>query len=380
MSGMSADGLDLALVRLSGLGPRPGVDLVATRTVAYDAALRARIRGAITGGAREVSTLSFVLARAWAGEVRRFLSEIGVGAPEVDVLGSHGQTIDHVPRGAGPVAATLQIGDGNVLAFETGIVVVSDFRPADVAAGGEGAPLVPFADWVRHAAPGRTRVCVNLGSIANATVVSERLEDVFAFDTGPANALLDGLCRARTGDEEAIDRDGTVSAGGRVRDDALRWLEDRARAFLDRPPPRSAGYDEFGPSRAVDLARAFPGVSLEDLARTAVEHTARTLAGAFERWILPRRPGAREAWTTGGGARNPTLLGRVRETLGALGVQTVVEDDAWVDGKEAVAFALLADATARGLASNVPGATGAARAVLLGKIALPSASGGGGGQ
>ncbi|MFV1958677.1 MAG: anhydro-N-acetylmuramic acid kinase, partial [Planctomycetota bacterium] len=368
MSGMSADGLDLALVRIEGRGERPGVTLLAHATRPYEPALSRRTHAAVTGPTREVSRLDFLLARWWADAVAAFLAAHDVAAADVGVVGSHGQTLDHVPRRAGQGATTLQVGDGCVLAERTGIPTVSDFRPRDVAAGGEGAPLVPYADWVLHAQPGAVVLTLNLGSIANVTVVTERLQDVVAFDCGPANALIDGFVRRASGEERGIDRDGGISARGRLVEAVLADLDAASRAFLDRPPPRSAGYDEFGPALAARLGRQHASVAREDLVRTAVEFTARTVAGALERFVLPAHPRARTVLLTGGGAKNPTLVGALRAHLGARGLEVAVAPGPWIDAKEAVAFALLADATLRGVPAGVPGATGAARAVLLGKI------------
>ena len=293
-------------------------------------------------------------------------------APEaVDVLASHGQTLCHLPPGGDATPSTLQVGDGDVLAERTGLLTVSDFRPRDMAAGGHGAPLVPFADWVLFAEAGRVHVCVNLGSIANVTVVTERLDEVWAFDTGPANALIDGVVRIRTGDAEGIDRGGVIARRGKVHPGALAMLEAQAAPFLDTPPPRSAGYQHFGPPLAEALVAAHPEVSTEDLVRTAVTFTAGTLAAAVGRWIRPRSHGLEALRLSGGGAHNPVLVESIRETLAPHGVAVVCFEPAWIDAKEAVAFAILGDATARAIPAGVPGATGAKHATLLGKISLP---------
>lgn len=370
MSGMSGDGLDLALVRLEGLGPRPAVTLVASTTWPYPGALRARLRAALNATTPEVCALGFDLARTWADRVRIFLADARVDAADVDVLGSHGQTLCHVPRHREGAASTLQVGDGDVLAEATGLLTVSDLRPRDIAAGGGGAPLVPFADWVLYAEPGATVACHNLGSIANVTVVPERLDDVRAFDTGPANALIDGVVRLRTGDATAIDDDGRGAARGRVLPAALAMLARHAAHFLAEPPPRSAGYEEFGPPLAAKLLEHFPDASTEDLLRTAVAFTATTVADAYRRWVVPRHPTLRTVRLSGGGAHNPTLVEAIAASVRDLGLIVSPLRTAWIDAKEAVAFALLADATVRGIPAGVPGATGARRPVLLGKISL----------
>lgn len=371
MSGMSMDGLDLAIVRLRGAPPALGVELVAADTVPYDEALRARLRAATTGTAAEACRLSFDLAERWAGDVRAFLARAGTAPADVDLLGSHGQTLHHTPRAAGAGrAATLQVGDGDVLAERTGLLTVSDFRPRDVAAGGEGAPLIPFADWCLWARAGEVSASVNLGSIANVTVVTERPEDVLAFDAGPANALIDGLARAMPGGHGGIDRDGSLSAAGRVHAPLLDALLARRAGFLEAPPPKSAGFDEFGPALAATLAHDFAAVDPRDRVRTAVEFTAEALARALRRHVRPRFPALARVRVSGGGTRNPTLMGRLRALLTPLGLGVEVLDPTWSQAKEAVGFALLADATLRGAPGNLPSATGARRAVVLGKISL----------
>jgi anhydro-N-acetylmuramic acid kinase len=210
--------------------------------------------------------------------------------------------------------------------------------------------------------------CHNLGSIANVTVVPERAEDVLAFDTGPANALIDAFARRVPGAPGRIDRDGEVSARGAVDDGALATMEDLARPFLDRAPPKSAGFDEIGPALA-DRVLAFHAAERpEDLVRTAVELTARTVARAYERHVLPRFPALRRVLFSGGGTRNRTLVAALSAHLAPLGLSPETLDDRWSKAKEAVAFALLGDETLAGRPGNLPGATGARRPVVLGKI------------
>jgi anhydro-N-acetylmuramic acid kinase len=369
MSGMSADGLDVALVRIGDRPPAPGrrADLLRFETVPYEPALSARIRAAARGTTREVCVLSFDLALRWAADVLRLLDGWGTRPADVDFLASHGQTLDHVPRGSLATPSTLQVGDGCVLAERTGILTVSDFRPRDLAAGGEGAPLVPMADWLLYAREGETSARHNLGNVANVTVVTPRREDVLAFDTGPANALIDAFARLVPGAPGGIDRDGAVSAAGRLDAGAAAALREGLRDFRDRPPPKSAGYDAFG-ADLVARARAAGRGRPEDLVRTAVVVTAECLDDAYARHVLPRFPALREVVFSGGGARNPTLMGLASERLGARGLRVAALPPPMVDAKEAVAFALLGDLTLSGEPGNLPSATGAGRAVLLGKI------------
>ncbi len=371
MSGMSMDGLDLALVRLHGDPPRLRARLLASATAPYPPALRARLRAATRAGVEEGCRLSYDLAERWSADALRFLARTGVPPRRVHLLGSHGQTLVHVPRAAGGGRArTWQIGEGDVLAERTGILTVSDFRPRDVAAGGEGAPLIPYVDWCLWSRPGVVSAALNLGSIANVTVITPDPRDVLAFDLGPANALIDGLARACPGRHGGIDRDGRLSRAGRVVPRMLAALRARRRAFLEAPPPKSAGFADFGPALAADLARAFARVEPRDRVRTAVAFTADCVVGAFRRFLLPRFPGLELVRLSGGGTRNPTLRADLDAGLGALGVRAVALEPRFSDAKEALGFALLADATVRGRPASLPGATGARHAALLGKLSL----------
>jgi anhydro-N-acetylmuramic acid kinase len=193
---------------------------------------------------------------------------------------------------------------------------------------------------------------------------------VLAFDTGPANALIDAFARAAPGRHGGIDRDGKLSASGKVCEGLLAALARERKAFLDRAPPKSAGFEDFGPPLAEAMLRAFPSTSARDRVRTAVEFTALTVAGAYERHVLPRFPGLGVVRFSGGGTRNPTLMARLRDALGALGLRVEALPEAWSKAKEAVGFALLGDETLAGRPGNLPGATGAKRPVVLGKISL----------
>ncbi|MFM8979576.1 MAG: anhydro-N-acetylmuramic acid kinase, partial [Planctomycetia bacterium] len=324
MSGMSMDGLDLALVRIAGRPPGLEVVLEASQTRPYDEALRARIRAATTGGLPEAVRLGYDLAARWAGDVLGFLEAAGVARSDVHALASHGQTLAHLPRAAGAAgggqgAATWQVGDGDLLAELTGLLTVSDFRPRDIAAGGEGAPLVPYADWCLWARPGTASAAVNLGSIANVTVVTADPAGVLAFDVGPANALVDGFARDLAGPHGGIDRDGRLSAQGTVHAGLLAALEAHGAAFAALPPPKSAGFQHFGPAVAAALAARFPGVAGPDRVRTAVEYTARTLAAGLARFVRPRHPGLVQGRLRGGATPNPPLCAAGRAALAAEG-------------------------------------------------------------
>ncbi|HET6230138.1 MAG TPA: anhydro-N-acetylmuramic acid kinase [Longimicrobiaceae bacterium] len=376
MSGTSLDGVDAALVEVGGTGTDDvEMRVVHSLTAPYAEDRREAIHRAILAGTAEATCgLHADLGEWFAEAVLRVCAEAGVPPESVDAVGSHGQTVWHRPPSDGRRGATLQIGDAATIAERTGIAVVSDFRTRDVAAGGQGAPLVPWVDALLFSLPDRARALQNIGGIGNVTRVPPKGsgEDVFAFDTGPGNALIDAAVEIATGGRSTFDRDGRLAARGRV-DEAL--LADLLRhPYFAAEPPKSTGREEFGRPFVVRLAEATEpegdGDWL-DLVATLTELTARTIAGAYRRWVIPR--GLDEVVLTGGGARNPTLVGRIRELLaplpvvdgGALGVDP--------EAKEAVAFALLAWAHLRGIPANVPAATGAAGPRVLGSF-TPGAS------
>jgi anhydro-N-acetylmuramic acid kinase len=366
MSGMSRDGIDVAVVRIEDGEVRPHVTPLAVRTFPYAGALVARLRQAEDAVPAVLCDLERDLTEVWIEAIGETLAGLPAGdAPYV--VGSHGQTVFHRPRSADVPAATLQIGDADLIAERTGFAVVSDFRRRDIAAGGEGAPLIAIADWLLHGEPGTTVACNNLGSISNVTVLPPALDDLLAFDTGPANALVDAFARTDP-DSGGIDRDGTLSARGAVDDDLLLWLYMRRASWLARPPPKSAGYGTFGQALADEALAAHPALAPADRVRTAVEFTAQTLADAYENHALTRFPGLSTVRFSGGGCCNPTLMQAIGAKLGRLGLEVELLPEPWVAGKEAIGFALLADRTVRGLPGNHPGATGARAPVVLGRI------------
>ena len=374
MSGMSMDGLDMALVRLEGLGERPRVALQASATAPYPDALRARLQAARGPRGAASDALDAELPRVWGASIRAWLDEVGIEGAELTCVGSHGQTLWHRPRSEEHPAATLQVGHGALLARELGAPVVADFRTADIEAGGEGAPLVPMAEWILHADDAGTTASNNLGSISNVTVLPPSRDEILAFDTGPANMLVDAFARrCGSGPEDApdIDRDGALSAAGSVDEDVLLTLYVKRAAWLAQPPPKSAGYGTFGPELVEAVLAAHPDAAPRDLVRTAVEFSARTLAEAYDRFVLTRHPELGTVWFSGGGTCNPTLMDAIRAHLEPLGPRVRIVAGALNDAKEAVAFALLADRTWRGLPGNVPSATGARDAALLGEVFLP---------
>jgi anhydro-N-acetylmuramic acid kinase len=365
MSGTSADGVDAALVEVEGAGEATGVRLVDFATRPYAPALRARVVAAGEADAAELTRLHYELGEEFALAALAVIEPARGRGLAVHLVGSHGQTVRHHPRGApGGRAATLQIVEPAVIAERTGLPVIADFRPRDVAAGGEGAPLVPLVDWLLFRARGRVRGLLNIGGIANVTVVGDRLEETYAFDVGPGNMPLDTVVTAWTAGAEAFDRGGRLAAAGRI--DAALVSELLRHPFFAAPPPKSTGREAFGAALVGPLLGRFTGREA-DLLRTLTRFVAEGIADGLRRHV--RRP-VDEVVVSGGGASNPLLLADLREALGATPVRPLAELGLDPDAKEAVAFAVLANETLFGRPGNVPAATGAAGPRVLGKIVL----------
>ncbi len=376
MSGTSADGIDAALVEISPGRALPILLLLRFMVFPFPEVLRGRILRAADdcrGGAGELCHLSAYLGELFARAARAVVRLAGVPMRNVALIGSHGQTIVHLPdpkiEDGIPVRSTLQIGEPSVIAERTGITTVADFRPRDLAAGGEGAPLTPYLHALLFRHPRRDRIVLNLGGIANLTFLPKGhdLRGVLAFDTGPGNVLIDALMARLTGAAITSDLGGRIAASGQVVPRLLRWL--MAHPFLSRRPPKSTGRESFGPALIDALLRraASRGVVEEDLVATVTAFTAQSVALHVRRDLPPGAASA-DLITCGGGAENPMLVKRLQEALPDC--RLLMADEAGFPGRaiEAAAFALLAYLTARGLAGNLPRITGAAHPVVLGKI------------
>jgi anhydro-N-acetylmuramic acid kinase len=365
MSGTSADGVTVAIVDVDG----PRVRLLGHLDVPYTPALRRRIFQLFdpaTSNVQWICRMNFELGEVFAAAVVAAAKRCRVPLASLDVIGSHGQTIYHCPPSRGRGGSTLQIGEPAVIAERTGVTTIADFRPGDVAAGGQGAPLVPMADWLLFAHRTRNRTVQNIGGIANLTWLPAGggLTDVRAFDTGPGNMILDRLAALITRGRQTYDRDGLLAARGLVNPKLLAYL--LRHPFLRRRPPKSTGREEFGlPFTDALLAHAATmGVSALDTLATATAFTAASIARAYR--FLPSPPD--EVILCGGGARNPTLVAMLQRELAPARVLLMDSLGIPVEAKESVSFALLAVRTLRGQPGNVPSATGARHSVVLGKI------------
>lgn len=362
MSGTSADGVDAALVRIE---ERPAVSLVAFASQPYEAEERRRLLEALERGTpRDLALLDVWLGELFARTVEGLLADSGVAARDLDFIASHGHTFWHEPG-----RATLQLGNPAILAERFQVTVVSDFRSRDVAAGGQGAPLVPIADAHLFGHPTRGRILLNLGGMANVTWVPKLgvTQGLVAFDTGPGVAVVDAVVRALV-PETAYDVDGKLAAAGRPLGEVVDLL--LRDPYFEARPPKSTGRELFGEAFARRLIREVrrrdPDAGVNDIVATAVEFSARSVADQIERW-LPRE-GESDVVVSGGGARNAALMARLAACLPGRPVVQFSHLFFEGDAKEAVAFAYLGWLTLQGRPGNVPEATGARGPRVLGRI------------
>ena len=375
MSGTSADGIDVALVRISPGKHKPRIKLLAHHAVGYPAPLRRAVLAAMDTGqtsTAELARLNWRLGVAYAEAVRAAVEKHRL---KIDLVGCHGQTVYHQsksePYAGRNIACTWQLGEPALIGSEMHVPVVSNFRPADMALGGQGAPLVPLLDYVLFADTRRTRVLQNIGGIGNLTAIPAggAPKDLIAFDTGPGNMVIDALMEQFF--EKKYDRGGRVAARGRVLKPIVKKVL-REPFFVARPP-KSAGREQFGAAFTASFAKACnnAGGKPDDAVATATALTANSIALAFQRFVKPlSQPGAVDYIISGGGSRNATLMKLLRECLDPLGCKILLSDAMGVpsQAKEAVAFALLAWQTWHRLPGNIPAATGARRAAVLGEI------------
>ena len=381
MSGTSVDGVDAALVEISGTDSEPKVKLLAFENKPYPPQVREKIFSLFTPAnatVDKVGYMNFLLGEIYAKSALSVIEKAGMKPEEIDVIGSHGQTIWHAPIPESPdgipVAYTVQIGEGSVIAERTGILTVSDFRVADMAAGGQGAPLVPFSEYLLYRREKETILLQNIGGIGNMTVMpaGAKPRDVFAFDTGPGNMIIDAVISAVTGGEKTYDAGGETAAKGRVCNALLDILKEEP--YYRQPLPKTTGREHFGvqyTEKILSWWKENP-IPVEDLLATVTDLTAYSIADAYERYVLPKYR-ASEIIVGGGGSYNATLLRFMKERFAPHGVAVRTQEDLGLssDAKEAVAFALMADCCMRGKANTLPSVTGAEHPAVMGKISQP---------
>jgi anhydro-N-acetylmuramic acid kinase len=371
MSGTSLDAIDVAIVRISGTGSTLRHELLAFHAVAFDAALKRRLMAASEGAMpiRDAFELDADLGQVYADAIAETLAVASIDAAELDAVGLHGQTVYHAPRRS-PAGVTVQIGSAAIVAERLRAVVVNDFRSADVAAGGEGAPLVPYCDFVLLRAPERSRVALNIGGIANITwrPADARAESLVAFDTGPGNMMIDAAMRELRGED--YDDGGALAARGVV---DRAWLDAlMADPYYTASPPKSAGRERFGEEAARRLVRdaSSAGMSDADIVATLTMLTARTIARGVI-GFASRGAVIDEVIVGGGGARNRTMM---RMLEAEMPDARILPADAFgmpADAKEAICFAILANEALLETPANVMSVTGASRPVICGAIRFP---------
>ena len=369
MSGTSADSIDAACVRFEGAPPRLDWELLSFVTLPMTAELRQEIFAAFrpeTGTVDKLCQLNFTLGEWFAKASLEAVKAANLTPAQVDFIGSHGQTVWHIPPNSGEgVASTLQLGNPAVIAQRTGITVVSDFRSRDMAAGGQGAPLVPFVDNLLLSHPTLSRAVQNIGGIGNVTwLPAGGAGEAFGFDTGPGNMLLDRAAEVLTQGQMHCDMDGKMAFAGTVQENFLqKWMSEEP--YFTRKPPKSTGRELFGVQRCDVYLKEMAGLPKEDILATLTAFTARSTAEAYKNF-LPALPD--EVLLCGGGARNPAIAAMLQKELPTSRIGRTEDAGLPGDSKEAVAFAVLGYETMNRRPGNLPAATGAKGPVVLGSI------------
>ena len=369
MSGTSADSIDAACVRIEGAPPRLDWELLSFITLPMTQELRQEIFAAFrpeTGTVDKLCQLNFTLGEWFAKASLEAIKAAKLTPDQVDFIGSHGQTVWHIPPNTDQgVPSTLQLGNPAVIAERTGVTVVSDFRSRDMAAGGQGAPLVPFVDNLLLSHPTLSRAVQNIGGIGNVTFLPAGGKgEAFGFDTGPGNMLLDRAAEVLTQGQMRCDMDGKMAFAGKVHENFLRkWMEEEP--YFAQKPPKSTGRELFGVQRCDVYLKELAGLSREDILATLTAFTARSTAEAY-RNFLPALPD--EVLLCGGGARNPAIAAMLQKELPNSRIGRTEDAGLPGDSKEAVAFAVLGYETMNHRPGNLPAATGAKGPVVLGSI------------
>jgi anhydro-N-acetylmuramic acid kinase len=374
ISGTSADGIDAVLVRISGNGTSTRLTQLSFDTYRYPAGLQALILNNSlpgTGSVDLLCELNVLIAHNFSDAVKKIARKARVALSDIDLVGSHGQTVHHLPVArkvfGKTVCSTLQIGDPSTIANLTGIVTVGDFRTADMALGGQGAPLVPYFDYLMFRSRAKNRLLLNLGGIANITGLPRNctIDDVVAFDTGPANMVIDALMMKFYG--KKFDRDGRIARQGTVIPELLTTL--MSHPYFTQRPPKSTGREIFGSMILPGILAYSKKTRKEDLVATVTEWTAVSVFDQYRKFVS-RSMRVDEVLVSGGGAHNRALFGSLEKYFGSVPVRRIESVGFSSDAKEAACFAVLANETISENPSNVPRVTGATRPVVLGKICL----------
>ena len=373
MSGTSLDGIDVALVRIEGSGVESKVELIHFTTVPFCNDIKSEIQQALSienSNVQLICSLNFKLGLClcFANAVKEVCKEANFSLEQLDLIGSHGQTIYHQPKqGGNRIPSTLQIGEPAVIAYETNTTVISNFRTMDMAAGGQGAPLVPYSEVILYRDPSKNRLLQNIGGIGNVTVIPSQKSDqnVIAFDTGPGNMIIDEVCQRLF--QLPYDQNGEIAEQGEVVDEILTYC--MSHPFLKMNPPKSTGREQFGEKFVSELLKRFEKHSKENILTTVTMFTANSIVHHYKKFILPYYE-IDEVILGGGGSYNSTLVEMLRNGLKDENCAIFIQEDIGYssEAKEAIAFSILANETHHRNPSNVPSATGAKQSVVLGNI------------
>jgi len=377
MSGTSLDGVDVALVEITGNWIETKINLIGFLDYPFPYGLKEIVlKNSVreTSNVEDISRLNFLIPQIYNEAIDLLCKEIDFDKSKIDLIGSHGQTIHHLPEEMDffnhQISSTLQIGDPSVLAKLSGIITVGDFRTGDVALGGQGAPLVPYFDYIIFHSSEKNRALLNIGGISNITVLQKngKQHDVLAFDTGPGNMMIDLLMKKFY--EKEFDKDGEVASSGKINDDLFIALITQD-SFIEAAPPKSTGREYYGEEFLAPLLEEFADVPSEDWLHTISKFTAYAVYRNYEKFIMDETK-IDELIVSGGGAKNKFLYQSLADYFGKeTEVKVIDEIGVSSDAKEAICFAVLANETISGNAANIPRTTGASRATILGKICLP---------
>lgn len=375
MSGTSADGISTIIVKLKGNWTETKFKIIHYRTKKYPEKIRKEIFKIFqpeTGKVDNICMMNFVLGEIFAEAALETIDEAGLKRTEIDFIASHGQTIHHMPKMKKiytyMARSTLQIGEPSIIAERTGILTIADFRPRDIAAGGEGAPISAYADYILFRSKTKSRAVQNIGGIANVTCIprNSKPEGIIAFDTGPGNMMIDGIIEYLTRGKMTFDENGKIAARGKVNCKLLEYLMEHP--YLKRKPPKTTGRREFGRKYIIKVVKRAEkmNLNLEDILATITKYTAKTIAESYRRY-LPEIPD--ETIIGGGGSHNKTLMKMLEEEIGDE-TRIFRHEDFGIpaQAKEPLILTILANEAIHGHFNNIPSATGAKRKVLMGKI------------
>ncbi len=376
MSGTSCDGIDACLVKITGNGLSTEIDIIEFETYPYKKEIREFIFDVSqkqTGTADKICQLNFTLGKLFADAAKQVAGQSPIPISDIDIIGSHGQTIYHISslkeKAEKKIRSTLQIAEPSVIAQETGVTTVADFRTRDIAAGGEGAPLVPYADFILFGKDGIDRAIQNIGGIANVTFLPAgcNINEIIAFDNGPGNMIIDRFTEIMTDGKNKYDKDGELASKGKLNQALLKRL--CSHPYLSIPPPKSTGREDFGIQFSDDLYKELmrDNVDIFDAIKTVTAFTAKSISDSYRKHIQPSYK-ISEVIMSGGGVHNHVMFQFLNDYLGNMRIRKVEEFGIPSEAKEALAFAILANETICGNPGNVPSATGARERVVLGKI------------